>query len=152
MNKKQIQKEHNKLIDDIAVLLQKLVRIKAAGADGYATCCSCGIRKHWKELQGGHWISRTHQGTKIVEENINPQCPGCNFRSGKGDTYVTLQYQKFMREMHGEGFCEELMLLAKQPLETSTADLRELYKETKERLKEAEKKVETFDGTFGADV
>ena len=49
-----------KLVDDCAVLTQKLVRLKAADKHGFCRCVTCGKRQHWKELQGGHFISRTY--------------------------------------------------------------------------------------------
>ena len=57
------------LIDDVAKLLQKHVRLKAAvSADknGFIECVSCGKWYHWKNMQGGHWIERGKKATKIM--------------------------------------------------------------------------------------
>lgn len=72
----------SKCIEKTAQDLQRLVRMEAADDQGYARCCSCGARKHWKELQGGHFISRSHKATILDEDNVHPQCPRCNINSG----------------------------------------------------------------------
>lgn len=132
------KKALRKLVDDYAVALQKHVRLKAADNNGFCECWSCGVKKHWKEMDGGHYISRVHQSTKILEENIHPQCKGCNLRSGKGDTLVTLNYRENMLDMYGEEFVLELEVLAKQPKKHSRPDLEEQLKDIRKRNRELE--------------
>lgn len=107
MAKKQL-KPIGKLTDECAKLLQKLVRIKAADDNGYAECVSCGSTKHWKELQGGHFIPRGNAVTKLMEENIHPQCMGCNaFGMKYGD--AEKQYTLWMIDHYGRDFVDELI-------------------------------------------
>ena len=54
------QKTVAKLREEAAVLLQKLVRMKAADVDGIAQCVTCGKKQHYKEMDGGHFISRKY--------------------------------------------------------------------------------------------
>ena len=83
------QKSVAKLRDEAAVLLQKLVRMKASDENGFATCVTCGKRQYYKEMDGGHFISRRWKATLLMEENIHPQCKGCNqHASGKPDDYA----------------------------------------------------------------
>ena len=43
-------------VEKAAVLLQRLVRLKAANENGYCTCVTCGVIKKWNdEMQGGHF-------------------------------------------------------------------------------------------------
>lgn len=134
------KKTLRKLVDEVSVLLQKLVRLKAADNQGYCKCVTCGVKKHWKEMDGGHFISRTHQGTKILEENIHPQCKGCNLRSGKGDTLVTLNYRNFMLDMYGESFIEELERMARTPANHFRPDLEVQKVELRNQIRELEEK------------
>ena len=67
-----------KVVDQAATLLQKLVRMKAADEEGIATCVTCGKKQHWKEMDGGHYISRTYSKYKLYEENVHVQCKSCN--------------------------------------------------------------------------
>ena len=57
-NKAQEQRSTAKIIDDCAVLMQKLVRLKAADHNGFCKCVTCGIVKHWSVMQGAHFIER----------------------------------------------------------------------------------------------
>jgi hypothetical protein len=97
-----------KLVDDCATLLQKLVRLKASDHNGYCQCVSCGVTKHWKEMQGGHFIPRGNSTTKLMEENIHPQCMGCNaFGMKYGD--AEKQYTLWMIDHYGRDFVDELL-------------------------------------------
>lgn len=100
----------NKVRDEAARLLQKLVRLKAADSGGMAQCVTCGCRKHWSKMHGGHWIPRGVQCLLLVEENIHPQCPGCNtFHMKHG--IAPYQYYRYMVNMYGSA--EVLSMLCK---------------------------------------
>jgi len=45
---------------------------------GYNSCFTCGLRREWKKLQCGHFISRTHSNTRYDEINCQVQCFACN--------------------------------------------------------------------------
>lgn len=64
------------------------VRLRDADKYGLANCISCGARKPWKELQNGHFVSRTSSTLRYDEENCNAQCVGCNmFKQGNQYAY-----------------------------------------------------------------
>lgn len=134
---KKKQKTIAQEVESVAVILQKLVRIKAADEFGMAICVSCGVRKRWKELQGGHFISRTHTSTKILEENIHPQCQGCNGPRSK-DSLVILTYRRYMVDTYGEDFVRELESLARIPRKYTRQEVVELKEEYSKQLKELE--------------
>ena len=93
-----------KMVEEAAVILQRIVRIKAADHAGYASCVTCGATKHWTELQGGHFFSRRHTAHKLREENVHCQCQYCNcFLKGN-----LIPYTVFMIDMYGRGFVDEL--------------------------------------------
>ena len=78
-------------------LLQRLSRLKAADDNGYCTCVTCGVVRQWDDaMQGGHFIAKGNGGTNewaLVEENVHPQCAGCNgfgMRYGNAETAYTL--------------------------------------------------------------
>jgi hypothetical protein len=123
-----------KLVDEAATLLQKYVRLKAADENGYAQCVTCGVIKHWKELQGGHFISRRWTATKLIEENVNPQCPRCNGPLG-GDL---IEYTRYMDEMYGPEFVDELRQLKHQTKKYTRAEVEEIKAELREKIKELE--------------
>lgn len=123
------------LADECAVLLQKLVRMKAADSNGYCQCVTCGVKKHWKEIQGGHFIERGRLATKLMEENIHPQCPGCNCFKMKTASGV-LDYRRYMVETYGADFVEELEQISKQTKKYNRPELEDLKAELKQRIAE----------------
>ena len=129
------------LIDDVAKLLQKHVRLKAAVAadkNGFIECVSCGKWYHWKNMQGGHWIERGKQATKIMEENIHPQCAGCNQYGMRHRTHVREGYSKYMRNMYGDDFCDEMLTSSRKPKKYLRADLEDMVKDLRNKNKEFE--------------
>jgi len=129
------------LIDDVAKLLQKHVRLKAAVAankNGFIECVSCNKWFHWKDMQGGHWIERGKQATKIMEENIHPQCKGCNQYGMRHRTHVREGYSKFMRDMYGDDFCDQMLVDSKKPIKYFRPDLEDMVKELRRKNRELE--------------
>jgi len=129
------------LIDDVAKLLQKHVRLKAAVAankNGFIECVSCNKWFHWKDMQGGHWIERGKQATKIMEENIHPQCKGCNQYGMRHRTHVREGYSKFMRDMYGDDFCDQMLIDSKKPIKYFRPDLEDMVKELRRKNRELE--------------
>lgn len=134
-----------KVVEDCAVVLQKVVRMKAAIAenlDGYVTCVSCGVKKHWKELDAGHYFSRGDKSVKLMEENIHPQCKGCNIRMSHGDTKVVSAYRRYMVEMYGEDFLNYMEALAHKPAKFDRAEIEDLTKTLKAQIKQYESKLQ----------
>jgi hypothetical protein len=121
-----------RLTNDAAALLQKLVRMKAADTDGIAQCVTCGVRKHWKELQGGHFISRVKTAHKLLEENIHPQCQRCNGPL-RGNP---IPYSLYMIDTYGREFVDELEMTKNNGIKYCRADLLTKIKELKAEIAE----------------
>ena len=129
-----------KLVDQAATLLQKLVRLKAADDNGYCQCVTCGKFDHWKNMQGGHFIPRGNAATKLVEENINPQCKGCNgFAMKHGD--AAHRYTLYMVDMYGRAEVDEMLRAKHKPFKWFRPDVEDMIKELKEQVKELEAKL-----------
>lgn len=129
-----------KLLDRCAVEMQRIVRMKAAVHAGSNTirCVTCNKPDHWKNQQGGHFISRTWSATKIIEENIHAQCISCNgFRPER----VADDYYAYMVSMYGQGFVDELRAKKREVVKWKRADLEETLAELKARAKELEEQV-----------
>jgi uncharacterized alpha-E superfamily protein len=130
-----------RLRNDVAELLQKLVRMKAAVRDGACKCVTCGKVDHWKNLQGGHFIERGRNATKILEENIHPQCATCNLWTMKKASGV-LDYRRYMVDMYGEKFVAELELRSKKTVKHARAELESLLAEYRRQIVEQEQRLE----------
>ena len=48
----------NGLIEDADALFSRWIRLKYSDKAGIATCYTCGTKKRYHEMQGGHYISR----------------------------------------------------------------------------------------------
>jgi len=124
-----------KVLDDTAVLMQKYVRLKDfAFNGGYCKCVTCGKTGHWKEFDGGHWISRTYTKHKIAESNIHPQCKGCNRFSHK----IHEEYTMFMIDYYGKDFVDEMIATKREVMKYDRQELLDIQKDLKQKIKELE--------------
>lgn len=124
-----------KLVDEASVLLQKIVRLKAADDNGYCVCFTCGVVKHWKDMDGGHFISRTWLATKLLEENLAVQCKKCNgYLRGN-----MIQFTLNIIELRGRKFVDELEILKHQSRKYYRDEIMDIISEYKVRLRELEK-------------
>ncbi len=77
------------LIKDLDKVFSIWIRQRGMDSRGFNTCFTCGARKHWKELQNGHYVSRAHRSLRWDERNCNPQDAACNlFKAGAMDVYA----------------------------------------------------------------
>ncbi len=130
-----------KLKQKAAELLQRLVRMKAADAEGICRCVSCGKLDHWKALDGGHFISRSYTFHLLREENIHPQCKRCNrFFTGCHD-----DYRRYMVEMYGEDFVEWLTDTKHTTTKYTRQDLSEIILDLKSQVKDQQERLSCFD-------
>lgn len=129
------------LVNKAAERLQLLVRIKAADDNGYVRCVTCGCVKHYKDgMQGGHFIARGNSATKLMEENVHPQCDGCN---GFGMKFHNKEavYTLFMIETYGRDFVDELLATKGKPHKWYKPEVEDLLKDFNEQIKEHELRV-----------
>lgn len=60
------------------------IRLRDADEFGMVKCCTCPARKHYKEMDAGHYITRAKASTFLDEGNCHGQCSGCNrWQGGK---------------------------------------------------------------------
>jgi len=130
--RKRKQKSIAGLVEDAAVLLQKIRRMESADEFGMCVCCSCGKRQHWKEMQGGHYIPRGKTATKLEEHNINPQCVSCNHFHKES---AKCQYAIWMIETYGYQYVKWLEAESRKEKKWSRPELMELIESYKQRLK-----------------
>ena len=123
-----------KIVDECAVLLQKLRRLESADEDGNCTCVTCGNVKHWKEMDGGHWISRTYTIHKLNPNNIHAQCKGCN----RFDHKIHDDYTLWMIDNYGMEFVEEMNATKHEPKKYARDEIEAMKYILKERIKEFE--------------
>jgi len=65
---------------NLDTLFSKYIRQKYADFGGYVECAHCGVVRHWKEMECGHYMKRRHRATRYDERNAAPLCSPCNQR------------------------------------------------------------------------
>lgn len=80
------------------------IRLRDSDEFGVAECISCGVRKPYKEMQNGHFVSRSSSSLRFDDENCNAQCVGCNmFKQGN-----QFAYAKGLDIKYGSGTADRL--------------------------------------------
>lgn len=85
MVKKKIKKikklSTSKLKKKLDSIFSLYIRQKYA-KNGQVKCYTCGAIKYIREIQNGHFVSRSCLATRYSEDNCRPQCIGCNVFGG----------------------------------------------------------------------
>ena len=113
------------------------IRLRDADDNGFVACVTCGIKKHWKEMDCGHFVTRNHKLHKYNPRNCNPQCTSCN-QFQKGEQF---KHGFYIDKKYGQGTSYLLMACSKAPHKRTQTDLQYLIEEYKKLAKiEAEKR------------
>lgn len=66
-------------------------------------CFTCGVKRDIKEMQNGHFFSRSYMSLRYNEKNCNTQCMPCNvFKNGNMAIYSIRLVQKYGNEVLSE--------------------------------------------------
>jgi hypothetical protein len=104
--------------------------------NGIAYCVTCDTSMRWQDLHCGHFqhgltYALGENGFYVLEENLHPQCAGCNtFRGGMLDKYTL-----HMIDTYGRETVEELQSLRHQPVKMKLDDYWAIESEYRERQK-----------------
>lgn len=87
-------------------------------------CFTCKVQRPIKQMQNGHYISRTHTSVRFDEQNCHCQCVGCNvFLKGNIPKYSLELVRKY-----GPGVLEELERRRAQVRKINVGEYLELIK------------------------
>lgn len=125
-------------VEKVAVRLQLLRRMEDADNDGYCTCCTCGARHHYKEMDGGHYISRARVATKLDPRNVSAQCSRCN-RFPDGSTGRL--YSVYLDKTFGAGTADSLECQSRKSRKYTRDELAVLLTDINQRIKEQEERI-----------
>jgi 5-methylcytosine-specific restriction endonuclease McrA len=99
------------------------VWIRSRGSiNGMNECYTCGSVRPLKQLQCGHFISRTYYTTRWEPDNCRPQCISCNMYN-QGQQYL---FGKKLEIELGAGRVEQLQEIKSQPSFFSLTDYQEM--------------------------
>ena len=122
------KKSASKLRKEVDKYFSLYVRISNSDEYGMCTCFTCGSRKHWKEIQAGHFMSRKHMATRWHTDNVKPQCVKCNIYS-QGEQF------KFSQAL-GSKLALRMQKLSTSTRKFSTHDLESMIYDLKNKIKE----------------
>ena len=122
----------SKLKKKLDVLFSQYIRRRNADHLGRVKCFTCGVEKHWKEQQAGHFQSRSHHSTRWDEVNVQVQCVKCNmFRQGE-----QYKFGLYLDDRFGDGTAEELENRAKTIVKLNRVDYEEAIERYKQKINE----------------
>ena len=124
------------LKDKLDRIFSEYIRLRDADANGYCRCISCGAVHHWRDVDNGHYVNRSHMATRYDEKNCNAQCRKCN-RFDEGNN---IGYTKGLVAKYGYKVINELDVKKHSISKMSKADYEILidhYKNEVKKLKYA---------------
>ena len=122
----------SKLKKKLDVLFSQYIRRRNADHLGRVKCFTCGVEKHWKEQQAGHFQSRSHHSTRWDEVNVQVQCIKCNMYR-QGEQY---KFGMYLDQRFGDGTAEELEYRAKTIVKLNRVDYEEAIERYKQKIRE----------------
>lgn len=123
----------SKLVKKLDVVFSQFIRLSNADHKGFCQCVTCGRKYHWKQIQAGHFMSRKHYSTRWDEDNVKPQCYGCNVMS---------QGRQYEYSIHlGSEKSQSLLEKSRQLVKLTTGDIEHLIELYRDKLK----KITTFE-------
>lgn len=100
----------NKHVEALDREFSIFIRTRHADFEGIVQCYTCPVRRHWKEMQCGHFRGRANQLTRFHEDNCREQCVSCNCdKNGMQDVF-----EEELRDEIGDDAVEEIIALSKQ--------------------------------------
>lgn len=99
-----------------------------------ANCITCGIEKPIKELQAGHFVSRSCNKLRYEDMNVHPQCVGCNMFK-QGEQYAHAQQIDLL---YGDGTAEKLHNQRHINHKLTITELEQIIADAQEYIKEME--------------
>lgn len=130
------KKSRKQLIIALDRVFSKYIRTKYI-RDNFVECVTCGRKYPINKIQAGHFMSRKHYSTRWDEENVFPQCYGCNVMQ-QGQQYL---FSKFIDEKFGEGYSDVLLFKSRETVKFADYELEEMIEDYTKRLKDLEKKL-----------
>ena len=69
-NKQTPKSSISKLKKKLWTLFSKYIRLRDSDYRGICSCCTCGIKKHYKEMQAGHFLPGRRNSILFLHREI----------------------------------------------------------------------------------
>lgn len=107
--------------------------VKTTGSIYTVNCITCGKRKSTKEVDAGHYLSRSHASLKYDERNVHAQCKHCNMPPDPGEIHI---YKERVKSLYGVNTPDELYKKKQKLEKRNTRDIEDMIKRYKEKLEQ----------------
>jgi hypothetical protein len=132
MRKTPVKKSKSKLVKKLDSIFSKYIRLKYS-KNGICVCYTCGRKYDVKKIQAGHFMSRRHYSTRWDEDNVRPQCYGCNVGNQGRNYEFGLNLNK-----EEEGKADKLLNQSRELVKFSIGDIEMLIAKYQNELKKLE--------------
>lgn len=119
-----------KLITKLDREFSRYIRQRDANHAGMVKCYTCGVVKHWKSVDCGHFQTRSKYSTRWDVDNARPQCKRCNMFSGE-----QFKFGKALDEEFYEGFADEMIRKSNETVKFTNAELEDMARVFREKVK-----------------
>lgn len=118
-------------------VFSEFIRQRDADENGNCKCFTCGLIRHWKQMDCGHGIGRQHKATKFNEKNNHAQCKRCNgFEGGMRE-----RYKEEMDKRYGEGTWDKMEVIARTTCKRGAFEIEQLTKYYKAEVKKLKERI-----------
>jgi hypothetical protein len=112
-----------RLVATLDQIFSRYIRLRVCDEYGYSECFTCGVRRHWKEVDAGHFITRAKFATRWDPVNVQFQCKRCNMNGGK-----QFEFGLKIDGIYGDGTAQEILIKSQRPARYSVADLEQMIR------------------------
>ncbi len=132
VSKKEKNEDYMEKADQV---FSQYIRQLHSDSNGMVKCFTCSKTFHWKEVDNGHYITRSNRPTRYSEDNCRPQCQLCNrIFYGKEDLFRI----NLVKEI-GEGRVTEMEESQNRVHKMSRMDYFEIYQKYRDLLPSVKK-------------
>lgn len=122
------------LVHKLDAVFSRFVRMRVADESGHANCFTCGVNRHWREVDAGHFITRAKYATRWDEVNVQFQCKRCNMNGGR-----QFEFGRNLNAKYGEGTADEIYLKSNRPARYTIEELTQMIAHYTAEVREFEK-------------
>ena len=120
------------IIKKLDAIFSLYIRNSYADGNGQVKCITCQRFYPIAKIQNGHFISRKNYATRWEEDNVAPQCYGCNVMQ-QGQQFL---FSKWIDEKYGEGYSQTILERSRKTVKFSTPDLLDMIDLYTQKLKD----------------
>ena len=120
------------VVKKLDAIFSLYIRNHYADSNGQVECITCKRFYSVAKIQNGHFISRKNYATRWAEDNVAPQCYGCNVMQ-QGQQFL---FSKWIDEKYGEGYSQTILERSRKTVKFPNWELIEMIEIYKNKLNE----------------